>query len=160
MLLTRLLNACYHFPGFVYEHACLLPEVNTIEVEVRPRHGSKPRCSGFRQLAPSYDRLSERALQVHPIMGVRRGVSVLHAPGAVQGLRVKVKEQVPWAMGKHTLTEAYMLFLAHWARKLSVDRDGGGVSRKLGPGVPRGGVRGAVGASAACSGAAAGHRRG
>ena len=31
---------------------------------------------------------------------------------------VKV-EQVPWAMGKHTLTRAYMLYLAHWARKLS-----------------------------------------
>lgn len=28
-------------------------------------------------------------------------------------------EQVPWARGKHTLTDAYMLFLAHWARKLS-----------------------------------------
>ena len=28
-------------------------------------------------------------------------------------------EQVPWAMGKHTLTKAYMLYLAHWARKLS-----------------------------------------
>jgi transposase len=31
---------------------------------------------------------------------------------------VKV-EEVPWAMGKHTLTRAYMLYLAHWARKLS-----------------------------------------
>ena len=24
-----------------------------------------------------------------------------------------------WAIGKHQLTKAYMLFLAHWARKLS-----------------------------------------
>ncbi|WP_301101785.1 transposase [Propionivibrio sp.] len=31
---------------------------------------------------------------------------------------VKV-EQVPWGCGKHQLTTAYMLFLAHWARKLS-----------------------------------------
>ncbi len=31
---------------------------------------------------------------------------------------VKV-EQVPWAAGKHTLTRAYRLPLAHWARKLS-----------------------------------------
>ena len=31
---------------------------------------------------------------------------------------VKV-EQVPWAMGKHTLPRAYRLFLAQWARKLS-----------------------------------------
>ena len=31
---------------------------------------------------------------------------------------VKV-EELPWATGKHQLTTAYMLFLAHWARKLS-----------------------------------------
>ena len=31
---------------------------------------------------------------------------------------VKV-EALPWANGKHTLTRAYMLFLAQWARKLS-----------------------------------------
>ena len=31
---------------------------------------------------------------------------------------VKV-EQVPWARGKHTLTEAYLLFLAHWVRAVS-----------------------------------------
>ena len=28
-------------------------------------------------------------------------------------------EVVPWGIGKHQLTKAYMLFLAHWARKLS-----------------------------------------
>src|SRR6516164_3987391 len=32
------------------------------------------------------------------------------------GVRV---EELPWATGKHHLTKAYMLFLAHWARKLS-----------------------------------------
>jgi hypothetical protein len=32
------------------------------------------------------------------------------------GVRV---EELPWAIGKHQLTKAYMLFLAHWARKLS-----------------------------------------
>jgi hypothetical protein len=30
-----------------------------------------------------------------------------------------VVEQVPWGDGKRTLTRAYMLFLARWARKLS-----------------------------------------
>ena len=28
-------------------------------------------------------------------------------------------EAVPWGIGKHTLCKAYMLYLAHWARKLS-----------------------------------------
>ena len=31
----------------------------------------------------------------------------------------KRQEQVPWAEGKHSLTKAYMIFLARWARKLS-----------------------------------------
>ncbi|EQD65993.1 hypothetical protein B1A_08306, partial [mine drainage metagenome] len=26
-------------------------------------------------------------------------------------------EEVPWGIGKHTLCKAYMLYLAHWARK-------------------------------------------
>jgi transposase len=30
-----------------------------------------------------------------------------------------VVEEVPWADGKHSLTKAYMIFLARWARKLS-----------------------------------------
>ncbi len=30
-----------------------------------------------------------------------------------------VVEEVPWGDGKRTLTSAYMLFLARWARKLS-----------------------------------------
>ena len=28
-------------------------------------------------------------------------------------------EEVPWGLGKHSLTKVYMHFLAHWARKLS-----------------------------------------
>jgi len=32
------------------------------------------------------------------------------------GVRI---ETVPWGVGKHQLTKPYMLFLAHWARKLS-----------------------------------------
>ena len=30
-----------------------------------------------------------------------------------------VVEEVPWGDGKHSLTKAYMLFLARWARRLS-----------------------------------------
>ena len=42
MLLTRLLNACHHFPGFVNDAAKLDHATQTIEIEVRPRRGSKP----------------------------------------------------------------------------------------------------------------------
>jgi hypothetical protein len=42
---------------------------------------------------------------------------LLYAMRRVQCSDCGVKvESVPWATGKHTLTKAYMLSLAHWAR--------------------------------------------
>jgi len=118
MLLTRLLNACHHFPGFVYERAQLRQELSTVEVRVRPRRGSKPRCSSCQRPGAGYDRLAERRFEFIPLWGY--AVVLLYAMRRVDCRRCGVKvEQVPWARGKHTLTEAYMLFLAHWARKLS-----------------------------------------
>lgn len=118
MLLTRLLNACHHFPGFVYERARLDEGSRTIEIDVRPRRGSKARCSGCNRPAPGYDQLAPRRFEFIPIWGF--AVVLLYAMRRVQcrGCGVKV-EQVPWALGKHTLCEAYMLFLAHWAKRLS-----------------------------------------
>ena len=60
MLLTRVLNACHRFPGFVYEGARLDKTTKTIEVQVRPSRGCKPRCSGCSQSASRYDLLTER----------------------------------------------------------------------------------------------------
>lgn len=118
MLLTRLLNACHHHPGFVYKGARLCERSQTIEIEVRPRQGSKPRCSGCGNPAPGYDHLGERRFEFIPIWGY--AVILLYCMRRVDcsGCGVKV-EQVPWGIGKHTLTQAYMLYLAHWARKLS-----------------------------------------
>ena len=69
MLLTRLLNACYHFPGFVYHDARLDQATHTIDVQVRLRRGSKPRWSGRGQTAPGYDPLSERCFEFIPLWG-------------------------------------------------------------------------------------------
>ena len=118
MLLTRLLNACHHFPGFVYERARLDKAANTIEVHVRPRKGAKARCSGCGRPAPGYDQLTPRRFEFIPIWGF--AVMLLYAMRRVHCRHCGVKvEQVPWARGKHTLCQAYMLFLAHWARRLS-----------------------------------------
>lgn len=118
MLLIRLLNACHHFPGFVYERARLRGELNTIEVQVRSRRGSRPRCSSCQRAGAGYDRLTERRFEFIPLWGY--AVVLLYAMRRVDCRHCGVKvEQVPWARGKHTLTDAYMLFLAHWARKLS-----------------------------------------
>jgi len=118
MLLTRLLNACHHFPGFVYERARLNEASKTIEIDVRPRKGSKARCSGCNRPAPGYDQLAPRRFEFIPIWGF--AVLLLYAMRRVQCRSCGVKvEQVPWALGKHSLCQAYLLFLAHWARRLS-----------------------------------------
>jgi transposase len=118
MLLTRLLNACHHFPGFVYTGARLCASAKAIEIDVRPRQGSKGRCSGCRKPAPGYDCLGERRFEFIPIWGF--AVFLLYCMRRVNCRWCGVKvEEVPWAAGKHTLCKAYMLYLAHWARKLS-----------------------------------------
>jgi transposase len=118
MLLTRLLNACHHFPGFVYETARLCETRRTIEIDVRPRRGSKPCCSGCGRPAPGYDTLTLRRFEFIPVWGF--AVFLLYAMRRVDCRACGVKvEAVPWGIGKHTLTRAYMLFLAQWARRLS-----------------------------------------
>ena len=69
MLLIRLLNACHHFPGFVYEGARLDEATKTIEIQVRLRRGSKPCCSGCSKSASGYDRLPERRFEFIPMWG-------------------------------------------------------------------------------------------
>ena len=111
MLLARLLNACHHFPGFVYAAVRLIEATNTIEVDVRPRRGSKPHCSCCGNIAPGYDVLAVRRFEFIPIWGY--AVMLLYAMRRVQCRHCGVLvEQMPWAMGKHTLTKAYMLYLA------------------------------------------------
>ena len=59
-----------------------------------------------------------RRFEFIPIWGF--AVQLLYGMRRVQCRNYGVKvEQVPWAIGKHTLAQAYMLYLAHWARKLS-----------------------------------------
>ena len=116
--MTRLLNACHHFPGFVYGRARLCEKTATVEIEVRPRRGSQGCCSGCGRPAPGYDQLPVRRFEFIPLWGF--AVMLLYAMRRVQCPRCGVKvEQVPWAVGKHTLCEAYMVFLARWARRLS-----------------------------------------
>ena len=118
MRLITLLNHCEHFSGFVYEKARLCQHSRTIEIEMRPRRGSKPVCSGCHERGTAYDQLGLRRFEFVPVWGFI--VLLLYRMRRVDcracGVRV---EEVPWATGKHQLTKAYMLFLAHWARKLS-----------------------------------------
>ena len=119
MTLPTILNRCHPIPGFVYQTPrWSTKEPTTIEVPVRPRKGSAAICSKCRQPAPGYDHLGERRFEFIPILGYL--VFLLYWMRRVDCKTCGVVvEQVPWATGKHQLTNVYMQFLAHWARKLS-----------------------------------------
>lgn len=118
MQLITLLNHCQRFPGFVYERARLDAQNQTIEIDVRPRRNSKPVCSGCQQRGSTYDHLTERRFEFVPFWGFLVVLLYRMRRVACPTCGVKV-EQVPWGCGKHQLTTAYMVFLAHWAKKLS-----------------------------------------
>src|SRR5215472_15089334 len=118
MQIITLLNQCYRFPGFVYQHVRLTPDHRSLEVRIRPRVGSRAICSGCHRPASGYDHLADRQFEFIPVWGYL--VFLLYRMRRVDCKTCGViVEEVPWADGKHQLTKAYMLFLARWARKLS-----------------------------------------
>jgi transposase len=117
--LITILNRCHRFSGFVYHQACFSSDHKSIEIAVRPRRGSRAVCSRCHQPGPGYDRLAERHFEFIPFWGFL--VFLVYSMRRVDCRRCEavVVEEVPWSDGKRTLTRAYMLFLARWARKLS-----------------------------------------
>jgi transposase len=116
--LITILNRCHRFPGFVYHQARFSSDHKCIEIAVRPRKGSKAVCSRCHKPAPGYDQLPERRFEFIPFWGFL--VFLLYSMRRVDCRRCQtvVVEEVPWGDGKRTLTRAYMLFLARWARRL------------------------------------------
>ena len=119
MELLTILNRCHRFRGFVYQHAHFSDNKKSIEVAVRPRKGSSAVCSRCHLPAPGYDQLAERRFEFIPLWGFF--VFLVYAMRRMNCRRcgTVVVEEVPWGDGKRTLTKAYMLFLARWARRLS-----------------------------------------
>src|SRR5947207_15126601 len=116
--LITILNRCHRFPGFVYQQARFSSDHKSIEIAVRPRKGSAAVCSRCHQPASGYDQLPERHFEFIPFWGFL--VFLLYSMRRVDCRRCQavVVEQVPWGAGRRTLTKAYMLFLARWARRL------------------------------------------
>lgn len=120
MQLKTILNRVQKFKSFVYtavrwaEHA----GKPVLEVEVQPRANGRGVCSSCERPGPGYDRLASRRFEFVPLWGIK--VFLVYAPRRIDcrdcGVRV---ERLPWASGKHRLTDAYAWFLARWARRLS-----------------------------------------
>jgi transposase len=117
--LITILNRCHRFRGFLYHRATFSPDHKSIEVSVRSRQGSAAICSRCHQPARGYDQLAERRFEFIPLRGFF--VFLLYPMRRVDCRRcgAVILEEVPWGDGKRTLTKAYMLFLASWARRLS-----------------------------------------
>ena len=117
MDLKTLLNACHPVGLFVYEKVWL--NLVGIFVQVRPRRGSKPACSGCHRRGPCYDTARRpRLFEFVPLWGFKVFLEYLMRRVDCPKCGVTV-EEVPWADGKHQSCHAYRLFLARWARRLS-----------------------------------------
>ena len=119
MQLKSILNRVQKHPSFVYEAVRLVEHPRLrIEVRVRPRAGTRARCSQCRRPAPGYDTQALRRFDFVPLWHIP--VAFLYAMRRVSCPRCGVRvEALPWATGKHRLTDAYAWFLAGWAKRLS-----------------------------------------
>jgi len=120
MQLKTILNSVQKFKSFVYESARFAEAFGQLVllIEIAARANSKPICSGCGRRRPWYDTLAMRQFEFVPLWGIP--VFFLYALRRVACKQCGVKvEAIPWAEGKHTLTNTYMQFLAAWAKRLS-----------------------------------------
>lgn len=120
MLLKTILIRVEKHKGFVYGNARFAGEGPhlSIVVDIVPRAGSRPICSGCHFARPGYDHQPLRLFQFVPLWGIL--VFFAYVMRRVEcPLCGVVIEEVPWAEGKHQLTKSYCWFLAGWAKRLS-----------------------------------------
>lgn len=120
MLVKSILNRIQLHPCFVYGAICLVENGARVllEIEIRPRKGSRPVCSVCGNPGPGYDTLKIRRFEFVPLWGI--AVFFLYAMRRVDCPSCGIKvERVPWAEGKNHLTTTYAWFLANWAKRLS-----------------------------------------
>jgi len=119
MQLQTILNCVEKHSSFIYEQAAWVDAGrNAIRIAIRPRKGSRARCSGCGARGATYDHLPARRFQFVPLWGLL--VFFEYAMRRVQCRRCGVVvEMVPWAEGKSPITRSYAWFLASWAKRLS-----------------------------------------
>lgn len=120
MQVKTILNHVQKFKSFVYKRVRWAGSDQSpeLEVEVVERTNSPPVCPGCGKKRPGYDRQPARRFEFVPLWGIK--VFLVYAPRRVDCPSCGVKvEQMPWALGKRPLTQAYGWFLARWAKRLS-----------------------------------------
>ena len=119
MHLRTILNRCHRFKSFIYGTTYFGDDGTSIHVAMTARKGSKAICSGCGRPSPTYDTSrTPRGFAFVPLWGY--AVWLWYCMRRVDCPRCGVTvEKVPWAEGKHASCNAYRLFLARWARRLS-----------------------------------------
>lgn len=117
MTLKTILNRCHRLPGFVYGEGRFVD--GAIHVNIRPRKGSKPICGNCDRKRSTYDTARKaRSFLFVPLWGF--AVVLCYRMRRVNCERCGVTtEAVPWAHGKNRTCNAYRLFLARWAKRIS-----------------------------------------
>jgi transposase len=119
MQLKTILNRVQKHSSFVYVDARFIEgDPVELEIDIRPRKGSRATCSGCGRRGSTHDTLSARRFQFVPLWGIL--VFFVYAMRRVDCRHCGVKvEQVPWAAGKSPITTSYAWFLAGWAKQMS-----------------------------------------
>ena len=134
-----LLNHVHPFKSFVYADvrlvSCEGARAGRIEARIMPRKGSRARCCRCKRLGPTYDHQPERRFDFVPVWSLL--VFLLYAPRRVDCRECGVHvEEMPWAMGKSSMTTVYMSFPRQLGPSPVVDRDGTRVRQHLGQRLP------------------------
>ena len=125
MQVKTLLNRVHPVKGFVYQSPRLIEDASQpngayIEVELRPRKGSRGTCSSCGRRGPAYDKREVRRFAFVPLWNL--AVDLLYTPRRIDCRHCGVKiERLPWLApaSKSPMTLAMVVFLATWARRLS-----------------------------------------
>ena len=120
MLLKTILNRVHKLSSFVYDRVAWAEENGQLLLSVRilERAGSRPLCPECGRRRSGYDRQPMRRFEFVPLWGMR--VVFEYAARRVDCPRCGILvEKLPWAQGKSHQTEAYVWFLAGWAKRLS-----------------------------------------
>jgi len=117
MRLKTILNHVHPIHPFVYGRCTHVG--SEIRVEVDARENGDPWCGGCGKRATTYDTSREpRRFEFVPLWAIT--VVLLYCMRRVDCADCGVTtEMVPWADGKQRMCNAYRLFLARWARRLS-----------------------------------------
>ena len=108
MQLQTILNKVRKFRGYVYENVTMSQDGRKLDVQIRPRKGSSPTCSGCGRKGPVYDHLPKaRRFEFVPLWQI--AVFFVYVMRRVDCRHCKriVVEQVPWSDGKHHTTLTY-----------------------------------------------------